>query len=68
MFWLAYMTEDITLIYLWDKESLKAYTFGHQLTMAFLNSLISMVPRLLFTYFALYYVLSKLLNSRRNRG
>ena len=45
MFWLAYMAEDITLIYLWDRENLKAYSFGNQLIMALFNSLTSMCPK-----------------------
>jgi hypothetical protein len=38
-FWLAYMTEDVTLIYLWDKDLHKGISTSHQLMLAFLNSL-----------------------------
>jgi two-component system, LytTR family, sensor kinase len=68
-FWLAYMMEDITLIYLWDKDMLTRYSIspGHQLMMTIFNSLTSLIPKLLFVYYVLYYNLPKLLNSKRDR-
>ncbi|HTR30823.1 MAG TPA: histidine kinase [Puia sp.] len=67
-FWLAYMAEDIALIYLWDKGRFDAtYSTGHQLMLAFFNSLSSMIPRLFFTYFLLYYILPGLLGNRKRR-
>ncbi len=66
-FWLAYMTEDVTLIYLWDKDLHKAISTSHQLMLAFLNSLSSLIPKLLFVYYVLYYNLPKLLNNKRDR-
>lgn len=66
-FWLAYMAEDVTLIYLWDKDLLAGHSDGHQLLMAFLNSLTSLIPKLIFVYYVLYYNLPKLLNSRTER-
>jgi two-component system, LytTR family, sensor kinase len=67
VYWLAYTTEDVTLIYLWDKEKLSGFSASHQLLLAVLNSLTSLIPRLLFTYFVLYYLLPRLLNSKRDR-
>jgi hypothetical protein len=66
-FWLAYLTEDITLIYLWDKDLNKGISTSHQLMMAVLNSLSSLIPKLLFVYYVLYYNLPKLLSSKRER-
>jgi sensor histidine kinase YesM len=66
-FWLAYMTEDVTLIYLWDKDLHLGSSTGHQLMLAFLNSLSSLIPKLLFVYFVLYYNLPKLLNDKKDR-
>jgi hypothetical protein len=66
-FWLVYLTEDITLIFLWDKDVNKGIPASHQLTMAVLNSLSSLIPKLLFVYYVLYYNLPKLLNSKRER-
>src|SRR5579872_5420594 len=66
-FWLAYMTEDVTLVYLWDKDSHNGISTSHQLMLAFLNSLSSLVPKLLFVYYVLYYNLPKLLNNKRDR-
>ena len=66
-FWLAYMTEDVTLIYLWDKDLHKGLPISHQIMLAFLNSLSSLIPKLLFVYYVLYYNLPKLLNDKRDR-
>jgi hypothetical protein len=68
-FWLAYLTEDMTLIYLWDKDLLTRNSIspGHQLTMTILNSLTSLIPKFLFVYYVLYYILPKLLNNKTGR-
>ncbi|HEV3411728.1 MAG TPA: histidine kinase [Puia sp.] len=66
-FWLAYLTEDITLIYLWDKDKHPGISISHQLMFAALNSLSSLIPKLIFVYYVLYYNLPKLLNSKRER-
>lgn len=66
-FWLAYMAEDVTLIYLWDKDLFKGYSAGYQMAMAFLNSLTSLIPKLLFVYYVLYYNLPHLLNTKTER-
>jgi len=63
-FWLAYMTEDITLIYLWDRSKLAQFSTGHQLVLAFCNSATSLVPKLIFIYYVMYYNLPRLLNSK----
>ena len=67
-FWLAYMTEDVTLIYLWDKDIHKRFSISQQLMFAFLNSASSLIPKLLFVYSVLYYNLPKLLNNKRDRA
>ncbi|HEY4831045.1 MAG TPA: histidine kinase [Waddliaceae bacterium] len=66
-FWLAYLTEDVTLIYLWDKDLFKGISTSHQLMDAALNSLTSLIPKLLFVYYVLYYNLPKLLSSKTER-
>lgn len=66
-FWLAYLTEDVTLIYLWDQDLNKGIPPSHQLMMAILNSLTSLIPKLLFVYYVLYYNLPRLLNSKPER-
>jgi two-component system LytT family sensor kinase len=68
-FWLAYLTEDVALIYLWDKDMLTRNSIspGHQLMMTVFNSLTSLIPKLLFVYYVLYYNLPRLLNSKRDR-
>ena len=66
-FWLVYMTEDVTLIYLWDKDRLARFSASHQLLLAVCNSMVSLIPKLLFIYYVLYYNLPKLLNSKTER-
>jgi hypothetical protein len=66
-FWLAYLIEDITLIYLWDQNLHKGVPTSQQLMFATLNSLSSLIPKLIFVYYVLYYNLPKLLNSKRER-
>ena len=63
-FWLAYMTEDITLIYLWDRDRLAQFSTGHQLVLAICNSSTSLVPKLLFIYYVMYYNLPRIVNSK----
>lgn len=66
-FWLVYMAEDITLIYLWDKDRLAQFSTAHQLVLHVCNSLTSLIPKLLFIYYVLYYNLPKLLHSKTER-
>src|ERR1700761_1734247 len=66
-FWLVYMMEDITLIYLWDKDRLAQFSPGHPLLLAICNSMTSLIPKLLFIYYALYYNLPRLLNTKTQR-
>ena len=66
-FWLAYMVQDVTLIYLWDKSMLTRFSISHQLLLAILNSITSLIPKLIFTYYVLYYNFPKLLNNKRER-
>jgi two-component system LytT family sensor kinase len=66
-FWLAYLTQDTTLIYLWDKDKHPGVSISHQIMFAALNSLSSLIPKLAFVYYVLYYNLPKLLNSKPER-
>ena len=66
-FWLVYMAEDVTLIYLWDKDRLARFSTGHQLVLHVCNSLTSLIPKLLFIYYVLYYNLPGLLNKKAER-
>ena len=66
-FWLVYMAEDVTLIYLWDKDRLAQFSTSHQLLLDVCNSLTSLIPKLLFIYYVLYYNLPKLLNAKAER-
>ena len=61
------MAQDVTLIYLWDKGSLSKLSISHQLIVAICNSLSSLIPKALFSYYVLYYNLPKLLNSKPDR-
>ena len=66
-FWLAYTMQDVLLIYLWNKVFLVKFSFDHQLGVAILDSLCCLVPKLLFSYYVLYFILPKLLNNKEDR-
>jgi two-component system, LytTR family, sensor kinase len=66
-FWLAYLIQDTTLIYLWDKDKHPGVSISHQIMFAALNSMSSLIPKLIFVYYVLYYNLPKLLNSKPER-
>jgi two-component system LytT family sensor kinase len=61
------MTQDVTLSYLWDKDMLTRFSTSHQILQSILNSLTSLIPRLLFTYYVLFYNLPNLLNNKAER-
>jgi two-component system LytT family sensor kinase len=61
------MIEDVTLTYLWDKDMLSGFSTSHQLMLDVFSSLTSLIPKLLFTYYILYYNLPKLLNNKTER-
>jgi len=61
------MVEDVTLIYLWDKDRLSQFSTSHQLMLGVLNSLTSLIPKLLFIYYVLYYNLPKILDNKKDR-
>jgi two-component system LytT family sensor kinase len=66
-FWMAYMAQDVTLIHLWDKPLLSKLSFSHQLMLAIANSIVSLIPKILFAYYLIYNNLPKLLNSKPER-
>jgi len=61
------MTQDVTFIHLWDKAFLPNFSTRHQLILAICNSLCSLIPKMLFSYYVLYYNLPKLLNCKGDR-
>jgi CRISPR/Cas system CSM-associated protein Csm2 small subunit len=61
------MVEDITNIHLWDKDLLVGLSTAYQLFLDGLNSLTSLIPKMLFAYYVLYYNLPKLLNNKKER-
>ena len=65
IFWLLYLSQDTLLSYLWDTGKLQHLPLSTQIGMAIGNSLVYLIPKLLFTYFVLYYVLDSILNERR---
>jgi two-component system, LytTR family, sensor kinase len=66
-FWLVYLLQDVTFIYLWDKEVLPGVPVGHQLFFAIANCSVSLIPKMFFAYYLIYNNLPKLLNSRNER-
>jgi two-component system, LytTR family, sensor kinase len=66
-FWLAYIMEDFTLVYLWQKEYISKYSINHKLILAVLNSFCSLIPKVIFSYYVLYFILPRLLNNKPKR-
>jgi two-component system, LytTR family, sensor kinase len=69
-FWLVYLALDTVVIYLWFAPEFVKLTFNKQLILSFANNCISLIPKILFTYYLLYSSLPKLLNNKteRNKG
>jgi two-component system, LytTR family, sensor kinase len=66
-FWVAYLMQDILLIYLWDAAKLSQLSVSHRIWLAVANCSISLIPKALFTYYLLYYNLPKLLGSKKDK-
>lgn len=65
LFWSVYMAQDILLSYLWDTARLEQLPLSQQVLMAMGNSFAYLVPKLLFTYFLLYFILGNILAGRQ---
>ena len=66
-FWLTYLIQDVTFIYLWDKGALPGTLVNHPFMIALSNSFCSLVPKMIFSYYVLYYILPRLLNNNGDR-
>jgi len=67
-FWLVYLALDTALIYLWFAPGFAKVAIIRQLMLSLANNSISLIPKILFTYYLLYYSLPKLLNRKTERG
>jgi len=65
LFWSVYMAQDILLSYLWDTARLQNLPLSRQIIMAIGNSFAYLPPKLLFTYFLLYFILGNILNDKQ---
>jgi two-component system LytT family sensor kinase len=63
----VYLSLDITVIYLWYVPEFYRISLSHQLFVAIANSTLSLIPKILFTYFLIYRSLPKLLNNSAER-
>src|SRR4051812_34649192 len=61
-FWVAYLCQDVLLIYLLNTSRLQQSP-GNNLALSIENSCITLLPKLGFTYFILYVTLDKVLRS-----
>jgi len=70
VFWIVYLALDTALIYLWFAPDFSKLAFSRQLMLSFVNNAISLIPKILFTYYLLYCSLPKLLsnNAERNKA
>jgi hypothetical protein len=60
-FWLLYLVQDVTLIFLVDTSMLPSLPQQDRIIKALESCLVLLLPKLLFTYFMLYVVLPKIL-------
>jgi two-component system LytT family sensor kinase len=65
LFWSVYMAQDVLLSYLWDTAKLESLPLSQQVIMAMGNSFAYLIPKLLFTYFLLYFILNNILNGKQ---
>jgi two-component system, LytTR family, sensor kinase len=59
-FWLVYLLQDTVLEFVWVGPALKTIPENVQLWMAFKAAIAAVVPKLLFTYFALYVAIKQI--------
>jgi two-component system LytT family sensor kinase len=62
IFWLVYLLQDTVLEFVWVGPALKSVPENIQFWMAFKAAIAAVVPKLLFTYFALYVAIKQLIN------
>ncbi len=63
-FWIAYLVQDALLQFLWVEPSLTAVPEKKQLWMAFETSLLSLFPKLIFSYYVMYFALDRILTGK----
>lgn len=63
-FWLVYLLQDTVLEFVWVGPVLKNIPENVQLWMAFKAAIAAVIPKLLFTYFALYIAIKQIINGR----
>lgn len=66
-FWVAYLMQDILLIYLWDASRLSGLPTNQRMWLAIANCSVSLIPKMLFTYYLLYNNVPRLLGSTEER-
>lgn len=62
-FWLLYLCQDVVLIILVDASRLPGFSQHERIIMAIENCCVSLMPKLLFTYFILYVTLDKIVEA-----
>lgn len=64
IFWLVYLLQDTVLEFVWVGPALKSVPENIQFWMAFKAAIAAVVPKLLFTYFALYVAIKQFINGQ----
>src|SRR4051794_657502 len=62
-FWITYLFQDVLLIFLLDSSRWPQLTPNERIIVAIESCLVSLLPKLLFTYFILYVILDKLMKN-----
>ncbi len=66
-FWLVYLALDTAVVYLWFAPSFIKLSFNRQMVLSLLNNSLSLIPKIIFTYYLLYRALPELLNNKKDR-
>jgi sensor histidine kinase YesM len=61
LFWVAYVIQDALLEYLWLGPALKNIPENIQLLKAFEAAIVILIPKLLFTYYVIYFAIDRIL-------
>ncbi len=64
-FWVIYLWQDTVLIYLVDVSRMPQFSESERIKMAIENCSILLIPKILLTYFILYFILEKIIKENR---
>jgi len=64
LFWATYLSQDTLLAFLWDAAKFNELTVGTRILVSFKLCVSVVLPKILFTYLVLYYLLDRVLKQK----